>query len=193
MRQRHLVTVAAALIACGLLAVGYVGLSALTAGPIAAAEMAARRAQAAPQTEVWRLGITLEGSAAYTNTAGRLATASAAVRGLQQHSYFVFPAAADARTVASAHVNFLSRSGAPIDTVSATLVVVDYDGNILRALSAPISASAVPTGSWVTLPITVSGALTINPNEILAAHFDHGAAPDPNFDTRPAFEIVVTP
>ena len=89
-------------------------------------------------------------------------------------------------------MNILSRAGASDSDVSATLVAIDYNGVILRELSAPISARDATTGTWLTVPLTAGGGLTLSPAEILAMHFDLGAGPAVSFDARPAIDVVVT-
>jgi hypothetical protein len=197
MKQTTLRTVARLLVALGLAATGYFGwpLLQVPLDNTASSQPSAVRQQATPGAgESWRLGVTLEGSAAYANMAGRLTTSTAAVRsGRGQHLFFVFPAAAITHTVAAAHMNILSRAGGSDSDVSATLVAIDYDGNILRNLSAPLSARDATTGTWLTVPLTAGIGLSLSPAEVLAMHFDFGAGPAVNFDARPAIDVIVRP
>lgn len=197
MTQTTLRTIARLLVALGLAAAGYLGWPLLQTPPdnLAAGRPAAVARQSANNaSESWRLGVTLEGSAAYANMAGRLATSTAAVRsGRGQHLYYVFPAAAITYTVQSASMNILSRSGGSDSDVSATLVALDFDGNILRNLSAPLSARDATTGTWLTVPLTAGVGLTLSPAEVLAMHFDFGGGPAFNFDARPASDVTVSP
>src|SRR4051812_7940034 len=103
--------------------------TALFALPAAPGQAVAGRQQAvvvAP-VEAWRLGVTSEGDASYNAVIGRLIDTSASFRSNPnvQDSYYIFPASASTRTIQSAALNIISRSGTYTSTASLTLEVRD--------------------------------------------------------------------
>ena len=177
-----------------LLALALVALFALPAAPGQAVAGRLQAVVAAP-AEAWRLGVTSEGDAGYNAVIGRLVDASASFRSNHrvQDSYYIFPAPASTRTVQSAAVNIISRSGPYTSTASLTLEVRDSSGALQRTVSAaPLDLQTAATGVWTTLALDASPAsLTIAPGEHLVAHFALAGAPAGTLDVRPVFEVVV--
>jgi hypothetical protein len=177
-----------------MLALAITGVFALPAAPGQAGAGRLQASVAAP-AEAWRLGVTSEGDAGYNAVIGRLVDTSASFRSNRgvQDSYYIFPAPASARTVQSAALNIISRSGTYADTTSLTLEVRDASGALLRTVSAaPVDLQTAATGAWATLPLDASSAnLTIAPGEHLVAHFALAGAPAGTLDVRPVFEVVV--
>ena len=177
-----------------MLALAITGVFALPAAPGQAVAGRLQASVAAP-AEAWRLGATSEGDAGYNAVIGRLVDTSASFRSNRgvQDSYYIFPAPASARTVQSAALNIISRSGTYTSTASLTLEVRSAGGALQRTISAaPVDVQTAATGTWATLALAASPAnLTIAPGEHLVAHFTLGGAPAGTLDVRPVFEVVV--
>jgi hypothetical protein len=169
-------------------------LFALPAAPGQAIEGRQPAGVAAP-AEAWRLGVTSEGDASYTMVIGRLVDANASFRSNRgvRDIYYIFPAPASARTVKSAAMNIISRSGTYTSTASLTLEVRNSSGALQRTVSAaPANLQTAATGAWAALALAASPAsLAIAPGEHLVAHFALGGAAAGNLDVRPMFELVV--
>ena len=172
-------------------------ITALFGLPAAPGQAVAGRLQAglAAPAEAWRLGVTSEGDAGYNAVIGRLVDTSASFRSNRsvQDSYYIFPAPASARTIQSAALNIISRSGTYTSTTSLTLEVRDSSGALLHTVSAAaVDLQTAATGTWAMLPLDASPAsLTIAPGEHLVAHFALAGAPSGTLDVRPVFEVVV--
>ncbi|MFL5806084.1 MAG: hypothetical protein ACJ8CR_30665 [Roseiflexaceae bacterium] len=171
--------------------------AALFALPAAPGQAVAGRLQAgvAVPAEAWRLGVTSEGDASYNVVIGRLVDANASFRSNRgvRDIYYIFPAPASARTVKSAALNIISRSGTYTSTASLALEVRNSSGALQRTVSAaPFDLQTAATGTWATLVLAANPAsLTIAPGEHLVAHFALGGAAAGNLDVRPTFELVV--
>lgn len=161
--------------------------------PVRAAAMPRAASTSAP--EVWRFGVTSEGDANYQAVIGRLVSASASFRSSRAVSdiYYLFSAAAQARTVQSAALNINSRTGTYTGTATIALEVRSYDGTLQRTLSTTaVDAQAAATGAWIDVPLVAdSSAVVISPNEYLVFHFALGSGAGGNLDVRPIFEVVV--
>jgi hypothetical protein len=177
-----------------LLALAATALLALPAAPGQAVTGRLQAAVIAP-AEAWRLGVTSEGDPSYTAVIGRLVDASASFRSNRgvQDSYHIFPAPASTRSIQSAALNIISRSGAYASTASLALEVRDTSGTLLRTVSAaPVDLQTAATGVWITVALDSSPAnLAIAPGEHLVAHFALADAPAGTLDVRPVFEVVV--
>ena len=112
-----------------MLALAAMALFALPAAPGQAVAGGLQAVVAAP-VEAWRLGVTSEGDAGYNAVIGRLVDASASFRSNRgvRDIYYIFPAPASARTVKSAALNIISRSGTYTSTASLTLEVRSSSG-----------------------------------------------------------------
>lgn len=166
--------------------------------PAAEAQVAALQAGPAlvlgPAAPPVRQGVTVEGAATLTALAGRGLTNVAALRSSQAVStvYFVFPPVAEARTLATASLVLLSRTGVYPATASLDLVVVNYAGELQRRLStAAIDVQTAGTGAWQSLPLTTNAS--VGPTELLAMRLTLASGPAGDLDVRPAFEIVFAP
>lgn len=177
-----------------VLALAALGLFALPPAPGQAVTGKLQASVAAP-AEAWRLGVTSEGDASYNAVIGRLVDASASFRSNRgvQDSYYIFPASASPRTVQSAALNIISRSGTYTSTASLTLEVRDSSGALQRTvLAAPLDLQAAATGVWTSLALDASPAnLAIAPGEHLVAHFALAGGSAGTLDVRPTFEVVV--
>ena len=177
-----------------MLALAATALFALPATPGQAVAGRLQSVVAAP-VEAWRLGVTSEGDASYNAVIGRLVDASASFRSNRGVTdiYYIFPAPASARTVQSAALNIIGRSGTYTSTASLTLEVHNSSGTLQRTVSAaPVDLQTAAPGAWADLALAASPAsLTIAPGEHLVAHFALGGAAAGNLDVRPMFELVV--
>jgi hypothetical protein len=153
------------------------------------------RAASTAASEVWRFGVTSEGDASYQAVIGRLVSASASFRSNRAVSdiYYLFPAAAQARTVQSAALNINSRAGTYTGSATIALEVRSYDGTLQRTLSTTaVDAQAAATGTWIDVPLVADpGAVIVSPNEYLAFHFALDSGAGGSLDVRPIFEVVV--
>jgi hypothetical protein len=161
-------------------------------GRVTAAES---RLAVAAAPEVWRLGVTSEGSASYDSLIGRLAGATAAFRSNRgvTDMYFIFPAPAGTRTVRSAALDLLSRTGTYTGSASLALEVRGFDGSLKRmVLAAPVDLQSAAIGGWTELALAASPAnLSLAPGEALAFHFALDGISTGDLDVRPAFEVIV--
>jgi len=150
---------------------------------------------AAAVSEVWKLGVTLEGASAYANVAGRVASAVAAFRSNHGVSdiYYAFPAAASSKTVQSASFYLVARTGAYGGTATLTLEVLNAAGALQHTVSAAgVDLQTAPTDAWTAVALSGTPAnLVVDPGEFLAFHFQLSGAPGGNLDVRPVFEVVV--
>jgi hypothetical protein len=143
-------------------------------------------------TEYWKSGFTVEGSAAYAGVVGRLLSEAASFRSaVSNDSYFMFPAAASAKTVSNAKWMILQRSGAYTGTAQASLQVYSLNGVPQRTLtvsSLDLQTASIGTWDYFALSSTASD-LALNPGEYLCVHFSLSGAAGGNLDVRPIFEI----
>lgn len=168
---------------------------ALGDGRPAPAQAGPPAAPAAPDVfpqERWRYGVTVESPLSYAALDGRLLAETAAFRSARSANiYFVFPAAATARTVKEIRYYILSRSGG-YTTGDATLAlkVYNFAGVYQRQVSsATINIEVATVNSWNSLTVAPSAA--INPGEFLAFHFSLSAAAGGTLEVRPIFEVTV--
>lgn len=140
--------------------------------------------------EVWRVGVLSEGVTAYDAVAGRVVAPTASFRGQRStpDMYFIFPAPATSRVVASAAVLVVERSGT--GAAPTTLEVRGLDGSLKRTISlASVDVSALTVGAWVDVPLVAElASRTLAPGEYLTFHAVMDANPA---DIRPVFEVVV--
>ena len=182
-----LLVVAALLAAFALLA--------LSAMPPAALAFAPQSPEAATTTEFWKLGVTSENGAAYSAVIGRAVSSVAALRSSRGVSdiYYFFPAPATTKTVQTAQIYLLNRSGVYPGTATLTLEVRDYTGALQHIVSAGnLDLQTTAVGEW--LPISLSADptnLTLAPGEALLFHFQLDGAPTGDLDVRPLFEVQV--
>jgi hypothetical protein len=142
--------------------------------------------------DTWTFGVTSEGSAAYSQTAGRLITNVASFRANQGENeiYFIFPAAAEAKSVQAASVTILSREGTLPESASLTLKVVDLDGDWQQEASLPLDAMVILPGNWVDFTLSdLTGDLQIQPGQVLVAQLAFSAQGD--LDIKAIFDIEV--
>jgi hypothetical protein len=150
---------------------------------------------AATTSESWRMGVTSEGTAAYSAIIGRNVSEVAAFRSNRATDiYYMFPAPSTQRTVQSAtRFCILSRTGTYVGAATLTLEILDYAGTVQHTVSAAgIDMETAPTGVWTA--VTLSGTpadLEIAPGEFLAFHFRLGGASGGDLDVRPIFEVGV--
>lgn len=181
------------LFVAGALAV--MALFALSAAPPSALAFAPQSPEAATTTEFWKLGVTSESGAAYTAVIGRAVSSVAALRSARSVSdiYYFFPAPATAKTVQTAQLYLLSRSGAYPGTATLALEVRDYAGVLQHTVSASsVDLQTAAVGEW--LPISLSAGpsdLSILPGEVLLFRFQLDGAPAGDLDVRPLFEVQV--
>jgi len=155
---------------------------------------ATKSMQSTTTGESWRLGVTSEGTAAYTSIIGRNASEAAAFRSNRAgDSYYIFPAPGIQRTVQSAKLNIISRSGTYTDPATLSLEVIAYDGTRQHvATTSPINMKTAATGTWIEIQLSPNTAnLQIDPGEFLAFHFTLDGTPEGDLDVRPVFEVDV--
>ena len=140
--------------------------------------------------ETWNLGTTMEGSWQYADSAGRLVTNVASFRANQDVTdvYFVFPAAAEAKTVTAASVNLLSLSGTTPASALLTLEIYGVDGTLLQTITSDLDAKAMTPGVWNDFAI-VDLNNSITAGNVLAAHLSFSGTSD--LEIRCAFDIEV--
>ncbi len=151
---------------------------------------------AAVTGELWKLGITIEGGPpAYTRVIGQLAGAAAAFRSNRGADlYYVFPAPATQKTVQSARLYILDRTGTySAGTAALTLEVFDFAGTSQRTVSAAsLDLQAAASGAWTVITLSgTTGDLQINPGEFLAFHLNLSGGAAGDLDVRPVFEVEV--
>jgi hypothetical protein len=164
--------------------------------PAQAANAAVPRhaAVASGATEVWKLGLTLEGAASYANAAGRLASPVAAFRSANATDiYFAFPPAAVAKTIQSAQLYLVQRSGSYSGAASLSLQSFSLAGVLQRTVSAStLDVQTATTGAWTALTLSGTPAnLQLNPGEYLAFHLTLSGAAGGDLDVRSLFEVGV--
>jgi hypothetical protein len=133
---------------------------------------------AATTSESWRMGVTSEGTAAYSAIIGRNVSEVAAFRSNRATDiYYMFPAPSTQRTVQSAtRFCILSRTGTYVGAATLTLEILDYAGTVQHTV---VTLSGTPAD------------LEIAPGEFLAFHFRLGGASGGDLDVRPIFEVGV--
>lgn len=167
-------------------------LGVLTLGPSEAE--AIKSLQTAPTAESWRLGVTSEGSAAYSNLIGRDVSEIAAFRSWRaKDSYYLFPASGVRRTVQTARLLLITRTGAYDQAATLSLEILDYAGTVRHTVSATsVDLKTASVGTWTSLQLSATAAnLQIDPGEVLAFHFSLGGDPAGDLDVRPIFEVDV--
>lgn len=151
-------------------------------------------ASLATTAEYWKMGVTLENTRVYSAVAGRLLTESASFRSAKAGDiYFVFPAAADERTIQSVRYLLLGRSGSYGAVSTLTLEIFDLDGNLLRTASAaPLNLTTPSLNTWGSLVLSANAAnLTLHPGEFLAFHCNFSGGAGGDLAIYPVFEIEV--
>jgi len=150
--------------------------------------------QATPIAESWRLGVTSEGSAAYSSLIGRDVSEIAAFRSWRaKNIYYLFPASGVQRTVQTARLMLVTRTGTYDQAATLSLEILDYAGTVRHTVSATSSdLKTASVGTWTELQLsTTAAALQIDPGEVLAFHFSLGGDPAGDLDVRPIFEVDV--
>jgi hypothetical protein len=177
----------------GVLAV--IALSVLPAGPQSALARAPQAPDAATTTEFWKLGVTSESGAAYSAVVGRAVSAVAALRSARgvTDMYYLFPAPGTTKTVQTAQVYLLSRTGAYTGTATLTLEVRDYAGVVQHTVSSgSLDFQTAAMGVWLPVSLSANAAdLSLAPGEALTFHFHLDGAPAGDLDVRPLFEVQV--
>jgi hypothetical protein len=145
--------------------------------------------------EAWRLGVSSEGSAAYTTLIGRSVDSVASFRSNRsvQDIYFIFPSTARTRTIQSIMLKIVSRTGSYANVANLTFEIRSANGTLQRTVSAsPLDLQTATTADWVTIGLSTTAAnLTLAPGEHLVAHFNLADLPGGDLDVRPLFEVVV--
>ncbi|MGQ0604920.1 MAG: hypothetical protein ACT4QE_24840 [Anaerolineales bacterium] len=145
--------------------------------------------------EVWKLGLTVDGSANYANAAGRLASPLAAFRSNAAVTdvYFAFPPPATAKTVQSAQMLIAQRTGSYSGNATLNLQVFTLSGTLQRTVSAAsVDLESATAGSWITLSLSGTPAnLQIGSGEYLAFRMTLSGSAGDDLDVRPMFEVVV--
>ncbi len=150
--------------------------------------------QTTTTAESWRLGMTSEGSAAYSSLIGRAVSEVAAFRSWRaKDSYYIFPASGVQRTVQTARLMLLTRTGAYSQAATLSLEILDYAGTVRHTVSAtPLDLQTASVGTWTELQLSATAtALQIAPGEVLAFHFSLEVYPAEDVDVRPIFEVDV--
>jgi hypothetical protein len=149
-----------------------------------------------PPTQYWRMGFTAEPLPVYTSVAGRVASVAAEVQSARDTNvFFAFPAVSTERAVHSASFYILSRSGGYGGSVTMTLEIYDYAGNLQHVVSAgSIDLQTAAPHTWTSLALSSTAAdCLVEPGEFLAFHFALSGAPEGDLDVRPVFEVTVEP
>jgi hypothetical protein len=165
-----------------------------TVEPASAQSNRPAAASLATTAEYWKMGVTLENTRVYSAVAGRLLTESASFRSAKASDiYFVFPAAADERTIQSVRYLLLGRSGSYGAASSLTLEIFDLEGNLLRTASAaPLNLTTPSLNTWGSLALSANAAnLTLQPGEFLAFHCNFSGGAGGDLAIYPVFEIEV--
>jgi hypothetical protein len=144
--------------------------------------------------ENWNMGITVEGAPTYNAVVGRLVSDVGVFRSARAaQAATIFPAPASDKSVETASVYLLSRSGTYTGTVTLTLAVYDFSGTLKHKVNAvDIDLQSSPTGAWI--PLTLSSVVTdvsIAPGEFLAFCYTLGSAAGGDLDIRPLFDVTV--
>ncbi len=167
----------------------------LSATPPPALAFAPQSPEAATTTEFWKLGVTSENDAAYSAVIGRAVSSVAALRSSRGVSdiYYFFPAPATAKTVQTAQLYLLGRSGAYPGTATLTLEVRDYAGVLQHTVStSSLDIQTTAVGAWLPISLSADPAnLTLAPGEVLLFHFQLDGASAGDLDVRPLFEVQV--
>lgn len=164
--------------------------------PVAAREGSGRTGSesASFYSENWNLGITVEGVPSYTAVVGRLVCDVGAFRSARTASAAtIFPAPASQKTIETASVYLLSRSGTYTGTVTLSLEIYDFSGALKHKVNTvDIDLQTSPTGAWLPLTLSPTAAdLTIAPGEFLAFTYTLSGAAGGNLDIRPIFDVTV--
>lgn len=145
--------------------------------------------------EVWRLGVTVEGSVGYDAVIGRVAAEAASFRSNRgvTDMYFIFPAPATQKTIQAARFYIVERSGSYSGTATMTLEILDFDGSVQHtASSASVNMGAAGVGTWTNVALSGTSAnLVISAGEYLAFHFQLSGAAGDSLDVRPVFEVEI--
>ncbi len=178
--------------------------AALTVAVISAAPLAQAFARgdtrpaavtAASVAEIWSQGVTLEGAAAYANVAGRLTSNVAVFRSNRSVTSMVFalPPAASAKTIQSAQVYVLSRTGIYSGAATLALRIYNLAGVAQHTVSSvSFDLQSMSTGAWLTVPLSATPAdLSIAAGEYLGFEMALNAAAGDNLDVRAMFSVTV--
>ncbi len=104
--------------------------------------------------------------------------------------YFIFPAAAESKTVQAASVNFLSRTGTTPNAANLSLAVVNLDGTWHHAVTQSLDALVITPGDWVDFTLSdVATDLLIEPGQALVGHLIFSEPGD--LDIKCIFDIEV--
>lgn len=185
-RKRYLVC----LLSIGMMIVFFIVL------PVAAKEGSGRTddKSASLTTENWNMGITVEGAPSYTAVVGRLVSDVGVFRSARStQAATIFPAPASQKTIETASVYVLSRSGTYTGTVSLSLEIYDLSGTLKHKVNTvDIDLQTSPTDAWIPLTLSTSSTnLTISPGEFLAFTYKLSGGTGGNLDVRPLFDVTV--
>lgn len=163
--------------------------------PPSALARAPQAPDAATTTEFWKLGVTSETGAAYNAVIGRAVSSVAALRSSRgvTDMYYLFPAPGVAKTVQTAQVYLLSRTGAYTGTAALSLEVRNYAGEVQHTVSAGnLDLQTATVGAWLPVSLSANAEdLSLSPGEVLLFHFHLDGAPAGDLDVRPLFEVQV--
>lgn len=140
------------------------------------------------------MGITVEGTPSYTALVGRLVSDVGVFRSARStQAATIFPAPASQKTIKTASVYVLSRSGTYTGTVTLSLEIYDLSGSLQHKVNTvDIDLQTAPTDAWIPLTLSTSAVnLSISPGEFLAFTYRLNGVPGGNLDVRPLFDVSV--
>lgn len=104
-----------------------------------------------------------------------------------------FAPAATSKTIQSARVLILDRTGTYTSTLNLAFEVRTNAGIIQHTVSAASTDLQVaPIGTWMTISLSSTAAnLVVGSGEYLAAHVSTGGVPAGDLSVYPVFEVIV--
>lgn len=144
--------------------------------------------------ESWRTGVTVVNDPIYSLLEGRSLADNAIFRSAKAADYYyIFPAAANSKTIQSAQFYVLNRSGSYAGNVELTLKVYNFSGSLLRTVtSSPVNLKTAVLNAWINIPLSASpGNLVVNPGEFLAFNVYLDLGLGGSLDIRLLFEVQV--
>lgn len=144
-------------------------------------------------TETWVMGVTVEGSAAYAETAGRMVTNIASFRAAKgTDMYYIFPASAEAKQVTEASFNIVSKEGSLPSSAEIKMEIVDMSGVVQHEASQTMDVLAPVVGTWVDfMLVDPIEDKTLEPGEVLVIHVIYPANANADLDLKILFDIEV--
>lgn len=144
--------------------------------------------------ETWRTGVTVEDDPIYSLLEGRSLADNAIFRSANAADYYyIFPAAANSKTIQSAQFYVLNRSGSYAGNVKLTLKVYNFTGSLIKTVtSSPVDLKTALQDSWINIPLSASpDNLVVNTGEFLAFNVNYDLGLGGSLDIRLLFEVQV--